>query len=37
MALTPESQIQNSFNIKNLMDLGKISMAALEGELNKIC
>ena len=34
---TPESQIQNSYNIKNLMDLGKISIAALEGELNKIC
>ena len=34
---TPESQIQNSYNIKNLLDLGKISIAALEGELNKIC
>ena len=32
-----ESQIQNSYNIKNLLDLGKISIAALEGELNKIC
>ena len=33
---TPESQIQNSYNIKNLLDLGKISIATLEGELNKI-
>ena len=34
---TPESRIQNSYNIKNLLDWGKISIAALEGELNKIC
>ena len=34
---TPESQIQNSYNLKSLLDLGKISIAALEGELNKNC
>ena len=32
---TPESQIQNSHNIKNLLDWGKISIAALEGELQQ--